>query len=257
MPIQSLALFRALGLTILFSSLSAMGGVNVTNDDSPASLAKGLQRQLIKGTVTRHADGDTLTLQPNSGEKPITVRMVGIDTPELHLPAPGGNVSQGHWAETAKERLVALAPVGSRITLETWGAQSYGRFVGRVLDTRGRDVNLELVREGWAAAYVICGGASCAPGFFENQDVTDYMAACETAVAQGRGIFDPRDPLPEQPFEFRARIGEKEPHRPVADLRTGKLLAPDKYKRVPLCRRVFFETYEDAAKMGYFPDSKQ
>jgi endonuclease YncB( thermonuclease family) len=210
--------------------------------------------QRVRGVVLRHADGDTLTLQPNAGGKALKVRMVGIDTPELHLPVSGGgNVSQGRWAERAAERLAALAPVGSHVTLETWGSESYGRAIGRILDEGGRDVNLTLVEEGWAAAYVICSGSSCKPGFLENQDVSEYMRACERAMLGGRGIYDPADPLPEQPFEFRMRMGNTAPHRPVGNLRTGRFLAPDRYAEVPLCSRVFFGSADEAARMGFRP----
>lgn len=247
MPIH--AVFAA--LTGIFSVTTGAAVPAPGQDPGPP---EEFERQVIRGVVTRHADGDTLTLRPDSGGKPVSVRLIGIDTPELHLPVSGGgSVSQGHWAEKAAERLIALAPAGTHVTLETWGSVSYGRPVGRVLDESGQDVNLRLVEEGWAAAYVICSGSSCKPGCFEELEVSRYMAACERAVSAGLGIYDPADPLPEQPFEFRNRIAGKAPYRPVGDLLTRRLHAPDKYSEVPLCRRVFFGSEVDAQRMGFHP----
>jgi endonuclease YncB( thermonuclease family) len=99
------------------------------------------------GVVASVYDGDTLTLR--SGAR---VRLLQIDTPELG--------SGECYSRAARSALVRLAPPGSVVTLEADArldrVDRYGRLLRYVL-RGGRDVNLELVRQGAAAPYFYRG----------------------------------------------------------------------------------------------------
>ena len=94
-------------------------------------------------------DGDTLTVDvpgvhPLLGEK-VSVRVRGIDTPELH-----GTVGEAHVAAVAAKIFVANScPVGSAVSLGNVGRDKYFRIDA---DVRCGDVNIarELVGRGLA-----------------------------------------------------------------------------------------------------------
>ncbi len=232
---------------------------------------------LLRGKVAKVSDGDTIHFvieseygkilfpqkrweegtmpQPetsaNAGTK-LKVRMVGIDTAELHLPAPGGVYSQGYWGEEGERELARTIPVGSTVDLHTFGADSHGRVLGRVYFNQ-EDVNLHMVEAGIASTYTICQGPTCRPGYFEEQLTADYEASCERAMAAQRGIHSPVNGLDELPFEFRLRIQQRSPNKYVGDSRTKKLYLPEDYAKIPECNRVFFPLLTEAQKMGYKP----
>jgi endonuclease YncB( thermonuclease family) len=92
-------------------------------------------------------DGDTLTLQ--DGRR---VRLLQIDTPELG--------SGECYSRAARTALLRLAPLGSRVVLETDPrldrVDRYGRLL-RYVRRNGVNVNLELARRGAAAPYFYRG----------------------------------------------------------------------------------------------------
>ena len=208
--------------------------------------------ELIPGTIVRVSDGDTVRVQPdNLRAKPISIRVIGTDTAELHLPDGRGHfVGQGYWGEQGYEQMKYFAPVGTHVTIQGHGLDKYGRTLGRII--RGRtDINLEMVRSGWAYPYIICSGPTCTPGFFRTERVGLYLKACAEARASGRGVFNPQKPLMELPFEFRMRIEGRKPEKFVGDFVTKALYAPAEYKKVDICRSVFFLTAADARRAGY------
>ena len=82
-------------------------------------------------------DGDTVHLA--DGTK---VRLLGIDAPELNQ--PGG--------DDARSYLIHL--IGkSRVVLETFDTDRYGRVVARVLTEEGHDLCGEMVAHGYAHAH--------------------------------------------------------------------------------------------------------
>lgn len=95
-------------------------------------------------------DGDTLYLQPEgttSRAEEITVRLIGIDTPELRPDIEC-------YALEARDRLRELLPQG----VEVWIAEDrerldqYGRSLLYLWTIDGSSVNLDLVKEGYATA---------------------------------------------------------------------------------------------------------
>jgi micrococcal nuclease len=108
-------------------------------------------------------DGDTL--RTTSGAR---IRLVQIDAPELHTDCYG---------KAALVALRHLAPPGTAITLLRDPAldqtDRYGRLL-RYVVVAGRNVNLELVREGAASPY------------FFHGDVGRYAKDLLTAVDEAR-----------------------------------------------------------------------
>lgn len=208
----------------------------------------------LNGTVSKIIDGDTIHFRGyNNGAtaRDLTIRMVGMDAPETHFPTGDGRVvGQGPWGEAATAYLTRLIPVGTPITLRSQGFDKYHRVLGRLF-FENHDANLQMIRAGWAIPYIICAGPSCDEFFFERENVANYLKACELAREQGRGIFSPDHPLREMPFEFRLRMANRRPDKPVGDFRTRRLFAPERYDRVDVCNRIFFMNEEDARRAGY------
>lgn len=218
------------------------------------SFAGASQAERYLGTVAKNVDGDTINFQKEGSEgasKPWKIRMLGIDAPELHLPVKDGPpVGQSPWGEKAAEYLQNRVPVGTRVTVASFGLDHYRRVLGDI-ELGGVDINLEMVKTGWAIPYVICDNGSCDEKFFETYRVREYLSACDEARENGRGIFNPKNPLTEMPFEFRLRMQERAPDKYVGDFDTHKLYAPAQYKSVDVCRRIFFFSRESATRLGF------
>ena len=193
----------------------------------------------ITGVVEQVSDGDTLTVRGADGR--LRVRLLGIDTPELNFHGQ----RQSPWAEQAWQKLQLLAPRGARVRLITdrQARDQYGRLLAYVFVGQ-RNVNLELVRAGWAVAYQIY------PNLAQLRQIQAATAAAET---RGLGIFSPRNPLPLLPYEFRQRVERRPPNKYCGDTRTRRYYPPREYQRVPIARRVFFYTAAEARTYGYSP----
>ncbi len=217
---------------------------------------------IVTGKVSVISDGDTLhveldeavSLPARGGNKPSTqklkIRMVDMDTPELHVSLPGGKIaSQGKYAELADERLKQILPLGARVSVVVKGVDVHGRMLARVL-LNGRDVNLQMVEEGLAIPYVICDESQCSvPGW--ERELESFYQACEVARREGRGIFNKKDPLELMPFEFRVQQMKRTYDKYVGDVQSHRLVMPSEYSKVDLCRRAFFPRLEDAEASGY------
>jgi micrococcal nuclease len=149
-------------------ALGAIGVVGLLSVAAPGSPA-GVSATVA--TVRSVYDGDTLTLV--GGEK---VRLVQIDTPELG--------SGECYSRAARKALVAIVPIGSRITLEADPTldrvDRYGRLL-RYVRRGAVNVNLELVRRGAAAPY-----------FYEHgrgRHAATFMRAARAAKASRRGLW--------------------------------------------------------------------
>ena len=95
-------------------------------------------------------DGDTLYLQPDgttSRADEITVRLIGIDTPELRPEVEC-------YALEARDRLRELLPQGADVWImaDREKLDQYGRSLLYLWTTEGTSVNLDLVRNGYATA---------------------------------------------------------------------------------------------------------
>ena len=104
------------------------------------------QTQAGEYQVNRVIDGDTVEVM--KGAVKLTVRLVGIDAPEVSHKKhePGQPFSQQSTKYLAKLALNRSADVKS------YGADRYGRVLGEVF-VDGNNVNLEMVRAGLAEVY--------------------------------------------------------------------------------------------------------
>ncbi|MEV4185462.1 thermonuclease family protein [Streptosporangium canum] len=102
-----------------------------------------------RAKVLRVYDGDTMTVAPSGGGEGQSVRLIGIDTPELR-PAQC-------YGKEAAQALRELARPGSTVTLAPDRARKdrYGRWLRYVWNERGVFVNGALAREGAAYALAI------------------------------------------------------------------------------------------------------
>lgn len=96
-------------------------------------------------TVVGHVDGDTLHVRRLTGQRE-TVRLIGIDTPELHHPTK----PVGCYAQQAKDELARLAPLGAslRLELDTEGYDRYDRTLAYLWTAEGRLVQADLLAAG-------------------------------------------------------------------------------------------------------------
>ena len=146
-----------------------------------AAIAQAAPPQRLDGIVTRVSDGDTLWLRADGGRKPVKLRLVGLDAPE---------VCQAHGP--AARAALEVRVLGRRVGLQRHAVDEHGRaLVTLWLD--GRDVGAGLVADGhaWSARW--------------RGDPGPYAAEEAAARRAGRGLF--AAPEPEQPRDFRRRHG--------------------------------------------------
>ena len=116
-------------------------------------------------------DGDTVTCLDTEGRR-VRVRLLGIDAPELDQP-------KGRESRAA---LVAKL-TGGLVRVEGDARDQHGRLLG-TLRLDDRDLNREMVAEGWAWAFT---------GFAEDSDL---IAAESAARRARRGVWADPQPLP-------------------------------------------------------------
>lgn len=133
------------------------------------------------GTVTHVSDGDTLWVRPQRGGPPRSIRLDGIDAPEI---------CQAH-GEAARAALVGQV-LGQSVRVRVRSRDDYGRWLARV-DLRGQDLGHWLVSRGHAWSYRYRGR----PGPYAPQEAKarrQHLGLHATARA-------------EQPAAFRRRHG--------------------------------------------------
>jgi micrococcal nuclease len=167
---------RAACALVALLGLTALAG--------PAQAAKTARPATppIAGTVLRVVDGDTLVVAPaEAGRAPITVRVDGIDAPEICQP-------HGPEARQAMSEMVLQQPV----TLVVKAHDAHGRMLARVM--KGElDVGDRLVRDGhaWSHRY--------------KWDKGPYVAEERMATTLRRGLHAQGGAV--MPREFRKAHG--------------------------------------------------
>lgn len=164
-------LWRTTGSALLWLVLAAVG------TSSSSAWASGVQ----SGVVTRVVDGDTVWVTVAGGDKPIKVRIEGIDAPEICQ--PGGASSQ----DALRRRLL-----GSQVSLSLHFQDDYGRVLATI-HQQGEDVGRWMVSSGQAWSYRYRGRARL------------YAEEEARARADRRGLFSKGEP--EEPSRFRKRHG--------------------------------------------------
>lgn len=133
--------------------------------------------------VTHVGDGDSIYVRPLDGGKPFSIRLHGVDAPEICQ--QGGAASRAALERRAKGRQV-------RVTGKA--RDSYGRWVAQVfLD--GEDLGGWMVGQGQAWSYRFRG------------QVGPYALLQRQAQLVQRGLFAPNGLTPLYPGDFRNQHG--------------------------------------------------
>jgi len=125
-------------------------------------------------TVSRVTDGDTIQVRDGSAEK--TIRLVGIDAPELSHKKREPSQPYAH----AATKFLAGLVLNKTVEIKEYGQDRYGRTLAVVFQG-GKNVNLEMVKAGYAEVY----RGNPAPGF----DSAPYWKAENAAKVAKKGIW--------------------------------------------------------------------
>jgi len=222
-------------------------GVMVTSFLVPGSQedVRAARGSVVTAHVKSVVDGDTIHLEEDifGSHK---VRLLNIDTPEKKF----FGHAQEPWGSDATNFLLTLIQPGDKVTIITDEVvtDQYGRLLAHI--KKGNlDINKEMLKEGYATMYYIYPNMM----YFD-----DYQQAVTQAIKEKKGIWNPKNPLTEEPFEFRNRIrtGIKGTSKFVADFFTKKYVSPADYEQIPTQNRVFFWTEKEAREAGYVPMDK-
>jgi micrococcal nuclease len=146
----------------------------------------------VDGIVTQVTDGDTVKLETTEGTK-LKIRLYGIDAPEMEkINRRTGMVSKPGqpYGEEAYEALKSKM-LDSKVKVDIMAIDRYKRMVGIVyLDNK--NVNLEMVKEGWAWAY---------RAYLGRPYASEYLDAERGARTKRSSLW--QQPNPQPPWEFR------------------------------------------------------
>jgi micrococcal nuclease len=180
--------------------------------------------------VSSVVDGDTIRVE--LAESPITVRLIGVDTPEMHDRHDISAPPQPFAREASDFARRTLA--GQRVRLEFEPGNRldrYGRTLAYVFLGDGTFFNRELVRQGYARAYTRF------PFRYREQ----FRADETLARSQGRGLW--------------AQVASA-PQGPVIGNRVSRLYhlpGQEHYGDVAERNRVYFESEAAARAAGFEP----
>jgi micrococcal nuclease len=183
-----------------------------------------------RAVVAHVVDGDTVRVRLASRE--LTVRLIGVDTPELHDRHDRGAPPQPFAREAAAFTRTALS--GRTVRLEYEAAERYdryGRTLAYVFLADGTCFNRELVRQGYARAYTR----------FPFQQQEQFVADERAARAAGRGLWAQAENR-----DSGAVIGNRRSrlyHRP----------GQQHYDEIAPANRVYFASEAAARAAGYTP----
>jgi micrococcal nuclease len=171
-----------------------------------AAVPAALAQSPAAATVTRVIDGDTVEATLTTGAV-VTVRLIGIDTPETKRPGVPVECGGPEASETMRQLVE-----GRAVTLTADPTQDavdrYGRSLFYVDRDDGLDVGLEMIRRGWADVYVFDVDFQRLPG---------YQLAAEDANRANSGVY--RDC--ESDFHFSREEELREQRRSADDFVQG------------------------------------
>jgi micrococcal nuclease len=139
-------------------------------------------------------DGDTIKcVIEDSGGTYVKVRLYGIDAPETDKITKSGKVSKAGqpYGEEASNALKAKIGRQAVVRVDVMAIDQYKRLVG-ILTMDNRNINREMVAEGWAWAY---------RQYLDRPHASEYITAEEQARSKRLGLW--RDSNPQPPWEFR------------------------------------------------------
>jgi micrococcal nuclease len=149
----------------------------------------------VTGTVTKVSDGDTIQVTTKDQTK-LRVRLYGIDAPETpkinqrtdKINKPGQPYGNDSW------RALEGKIMGKHVRLDIIDIDQYKRMVGMIW-LGSRNINLEMVQEGYAEAYI---------EYLKEPYRAQFLRAEREAKSAKRGIWSL--PRYERPSDFRKRL---------------------------------------------------
>jgi micrococcal nuclease len=178
-------LFKTLLFLFLISALTTF--INTTIAQSAI--------RTVTGTVTKVSDGDTIHLTTPEQTK-LRVRLYGIDAPETpKINNRTGRINKaGQPYGVESWKALESKIMGKQVRLDIIDIDRYKRMVGIVwLDNR--NINIEMVREGFAEAYT---------EYLKAPYRSQFIEAENEARAVKKGIWSLQDY--ERPKDFRKRL---------------------------------------------------
>jgi len=136
------------------------------------------------GVVSDVVDGDTIHVRPDGGGRPLSIRIDGIDAPEICQ--PGGTVSRAALRQRA---------LGQHVAVQGRQQDDYGRLLARIV-LNDEDLGQWMVAQGLAWSYRY------------RRSAGPYATQEGDAQAAQRGIFSPIHAAPAvYPRLFRKQHG--------------------------------------------------
>jgi micrococcal nuclease len=152
------AVSRHSGLTLSEGRSNALSGAGQTDHDATV-------------TVTRVVDGDTIDISP-SVEGRSRVRLIGMDTPEVHFG------TQPYGPEASAFAKQVLSGKELRLELDVQKIDPYGRLLAYVYLPEEQMFNETLLEEGYAQVATF-------PPNVKYQGLTRYLVATSHSVESG------------------------------------------------------------------------
>jgi endonuclease YncB( thermonuclease family) len=137
-------------------------------------------------------DGDTITVSPADGGQFFVCRLYGIDAPETHHRSMPGQPNGNEATKELKELIL-----GQTVEVTTTGAKTYNREVC-LIKKDGIDINLEMVKTGYAWAY---------KQYLKRPYASEFIEAEREAREKRLGLWKDNNPTP--PWEFRRMMRHK------------------------------------------------
>jgi endonuclease YncB( thermonuclease family) len=146
----------------------------------------------VEGIATQVSDGDTFKLETTEGTK-LKVRIYGIDAPEKEkFSRRTGKISKlGQPYGDEAYNALGSKILSKKVKVEIMDIDRYRRTVG-IVYLNGKNINLEMVKEGWAWAY---------KEYLDRPYASEYLDAEKEARAKRFGLWRQLNPQP--PWEFR------------------------------------------------------
>ena len=173
----------------------------VTYEQEPVTMSP----EVIYYPVTKVVDGDTLAINMN-GES-VTLRLIGIDTPETVHPSKPVECFGNEASNKAKSMLS-----GTSVRIETDASQGtydkYGRLLAYVFLQNGTNFNEYMILQGFAYEYTYS-----TPYKYQSE----FKYAQKEAEANKRGLWADGACDEEEPVEVTPAPPEPTPTPPVQD----------------------------------------
>ncbi len=185
--------------------------------------------------VSNVYDGDTIVVV--LGGREVTIRLIGVDTPETAKP---DTPVQFYGPEASDFTRRALLGKQVRLEFEAPGRpggalDKYGRTLAYVITADGKNFDLELVRLGYGRAYTK----------YPFRYQRDFEKAERSARKAGLGMWDKdKRAAWSDPARRGTVIGNIKSH-------IYHLPGQDGYDRVREKNRIYFPTEEEAQKAGF------